>query len=298
MFLLSAVFWGFFDALASGTDSAMLYDTVLEEQGHTDNYEKISGRFEAIGGLALITSAVIGGIVGDLLTLRHAFLLSIFPAALAIVSLMFYRETKFHKESADAHIIAHAQGTFKAVLKNPNLIWLLVTLLSLATINNLNGELYQLWYLALNSPATFYGIAGAIILGTYGTGGLFTAHLASKRRIFISLLLIFTAGVVLIFSRILILTVLAQFVVGFLSFALGLVLMAQIQRQLPSKYRAGAGSVINTVARLVFIPTVLLFGYVSHTVSVFTASWIVVALICVGIYSELHAKMASKLPGV
>ncbi len=298
MFLVSAIFWGFFDALASGTDSAMLYDTVLEEQGHTDNYEKISGRFEAIGGLALIASAVIGGLIGDHLTLRYAFLLSVIPATLAIISLLFYKETKFHKQSADTHIIAHTKGTFKAVLRNPNLIWLLVTMLALSTINSLNGELYQLWYLALRSPATLYGIAGAIILGTYGTGGLFTSHLASKRRIFMSLLIIFAAGFALIISRTLIITVIAQFMIGFISFALGLVLMAQVQRQLPSKYRAGAGSVINSVARLIFIPTVLLFGYVSDAVSVFTASWILVILGAIGIYSELRAKILRQSTSV
>ena len=298
MFLVSAIFWGFFDALASGTDSAMLYDTVLEEQGHTDNYEKISGRFEAIGGLALIASAVIGGLIGDHLTLRYAFLLSVIPATLAIISLLFYKETKFHKQSADTHIIAHTKGTFKAVLRNPNLIWLLVTMLALSTINSLNGELYQLWYLALRPPATLYGIAGAIILGTYGTGGLFTSHLASKRRIFMSLLIIFAAGFALIISRTLIITVIAQFMIGFISFALGLVLMAQVQRQLPSKYRAGAGSVINSVARLIFIPTVLLFGYVSDAVSVFTASWILVILGAIGIYSELRAKILRQSTSV
>lgn len=33
VYLLSAILWGFFDALASGTDEAMVYDALLEEKG-------------------------------------------------------------------------------------------------------------------------------------------------------------------------------------------------------------------------------------------------------------------------
>ena len=85
---------------------------------------------------------------------------------------------------------------------------------------------------------------------------------------------------------------LAQFLIGFFTYTLGLVFNAQINHQLPSRYRAGASSAINSVSRLLYIPVVLGFGAVSHTINVFTAAFILVVLCLVGLYSEVHSHFA------
>ena len=86
------------------------------------------------------------------------------------------------------------------------------------------------------------------------------------------------------------LTVGLQFVIGTLSFALVLALTSKMQHYLPSKYRAGAGSVINTVGRLIFIPCALLFGFLSNTTSIFVAGSMTVVFIGIGLFAEFHAR--------
>ena len=145
LYVVSAAFWGFFDALASGTGSAMIYDLLEEEQGHTRNYDKILGRFEMLGGIALIISALLGGWLASARSLRSAFFATIITAGLAAVVLLFYRDTTIHKQSTDAKLIEHTKGTFAAVFKNPDLAWLVVVMLVVFLVQKMNGEFYQLW---------------------------------------------------------------------------------------------------------------------------------------------------------
>ena len=290
LFLVAAIFWGFFDAFASGTSDSMVYDTLLEEQGNADNYEKVLGWFSAVGGVALVISAVAGGIIGDSMGLRDSFLWSVVPALMAVVFLLNFRDTKFHKELIDTHIVTHTKNTFSSVFRNPNLIWVLVSLLSMIVIGGINGEMYQTWYFALGSDTALYGIAGALILSTFGIGGVFTKFFISKRRIAIGMTVVLVSAIIIGLVRDFWTIVAAQFFIGFMSYTLMLNLTAQLHRQLPSQYRAGAGSVVNTVGRLVFSPLALLFGWLSLTSSVFTAGWLLVVLAGIGLMSEFFAK--------
>ena len=290
LYVVSAAFWGFFDALASGTGSAMIYDLLKEEQGHTRNYDKILGRFEMLGGIALIISALLGGWLASARSLRSAFFATIITAGLAAVVLLFYRDTTIHKQSTDAKLIEHTKGTFAAVFKNPDLAWLVVVMLVVFLVQKMNGEFYQLWYAALSMPAALFGIAGAIITGTYSSGGAVVRFFATRRRILLALAVCFISAIGMTISPSFWLTVGLQFIIGTLSFALVLALTSKMQHYLPSKYRAGAGSVINTVGRLIFIPCALLFGFLSNTTSIFVAGSMTVVFIGIGLFAEFHAR--------
>lgn len=290
LFLVAAVFWGFFDAFASGTSDSMIYDTLMEEQGNADNYEKVLGWFSAVGGVALVISAAAGGLIGDSIGLRDAFLWSVVPALMAVISLLNFRDTKFHKGLIDTHIVAHTKNTFSSVFRNSNLIWVLVSLLAMIVIGGINGEMYQTWYIELGSDTALYGIVGALILSTFGIGGMFTMLFIGKRQIALGIIVVLVSAIIVSLIRDFWLIVAAQFLIGFISYTLMLNLTAQLHRQLPSQYRAGAGSVVNTVGRLIFSPLALLFGWLSLSSSVFTAGWVLVALAGIGLMSEFFAK--------
>jgi MFS family permease len=108
-----------------------------------------------------------------------------------------------------------------------------------------------MWYLALNTPTTLYGIAGGIILSTYGIGGLVTHIITRKRHVVAAVTLTLLATIALMTTHQLWAIIAAQFIVGFMSYTLILVLTAQMQDFLPSRFRAGAGSTVNTTGRLI-----------------------------------------------
>lgn len=290
-FLISAIFWGMFDAFASGTDTSQLYDTLLEEQGHARNFKRMLGRYELTGGIALIIGSVAGGLIASATSLRGAFLWSIIPAMLAIIFTLLTRETKIHKEEQDTHLFQHIRQTLNAVFRNKTLTWILVSILALAVVNNVIGEMYQLWYLAIGAPTSFYGIAGAIVLSTYGVGGAVTEYFTNRRRVVLAVVVIICADIIATMAHNLFLLVGAQFVIGFLAFTLGLVLTTEVNHQLPSRYRAGAGSAINSVSRMIFIPVSLAFGATAQRLSIFTAAWMLVGLTFIALFAQVQAHI-------
>lgn len=290
LYIVSSIFWGFFDAFASGTASAMIYDALKEEQGHARNYHKVLGSFEALGGVALIVSALLGGVVGSLMSLRMTFLLTAIIAAMAMIVLYFYKDTAIHKESTDTRLLTHTKRTFAVVLKNHDLIWIVIALLALFLVQKLNGEFYQLWYVALAVPTALFGVAGAFVTGTYSSGGLLAGRISSRIKLVITLVIMLIASAGMTISSAAWLTVGLQFILGTAAFALLLAFTAKLQHHLPSRYRAGAGSVVNTVGRLLFTPVVLLFGLVSNNSGIFTAGWIIVVIALIATFAGVLTR--------
>lgn len=294
LYLVSAIFWGFFDALNSGTDSAIVYDTLVEERGDSKDYEKEYGIYQSIGGVALFVAGFLGGVFGDLFTLRGDYFFTV-PATLAACLIMMkFHDSRAHHEAQDTHLRKHLVDTFGAVFKNPNLLWIMLTMFAVSLTNGLLGEMYQLWYIAVAAPVLFFGIAGSIVNATWGFGGLLTRFLTTKRAILLSLSIILFTCFALVFTRNLILILGAQFVLMMLANATHAAMTGQMHRQLPSHVRAGAGSAANTAMRLVNIPLVLLFGWVAHTYSIFAASWILVTLVAIAIFSEFNSRFRTS----
>ena len=294
LYIASAIFWGFYDALASGTDDAIIYDTLVEEYGNADKFEKEYGIYQAIGGGALFVAGITGGLIGHNIDLRADYYLTIPFAVAATIVVLFYRDTTVHRASQEANLKRHLHETFSQVFRNPNLIWILVTMFSIGLANGLVGEMHQLWYIAIAAPVLFFGLAGALINSTWGFGGLLVRFLTRQRILVASIVILLISSIVLIITRNSYVIIGTQFVFMILANAVFAAMMAQMHRRLPSRVRAGAGSAANTVARLINIPLVLGFGIVAHTHGIFAAGWILATLIIIGLISELHVHIRRK----
>lgn len=281
---------GFFDALASGTDDAMIYDALMEERGNADDFEKEFGIYNAFGGVALFAAGIIGGIVGNSIGLRETYLLTVPLVLLAIPLVLRYRDARIHRQSTESALLAHIRDTFGAVFRNPSLIWILMTMFSIGLANGIIGEMHQLWYIALSAPVLFFGVVGAMVNATWGFGGIISRFFISKRALITALCVIFAASLLLTVMRQYVLVLVAQFIIMMLANAVSVAMVAQMHRQLPSRVRAGASSAVNTVARLFNIPLVLLFGWLAGHYSVYAAAWIIVVLVGLGLASELNVR--------
>ena len=292
IYLISAIFWGFFDALGSGTDDSIIYDTLVEERGNADDFEKEYGLYNAVSGVALVIAGIAGGIVGQNIGLRETYFLTIIPVLISIPVVLLFREPTFHKEGAQAKLLAHIKDTFTSIFRNPSLIWILITLFAIALANGLPGEMHQLWFIALGAPIFVVGFASAIINSTWGFGGIVGRFLTSKRVVMLSILTILACSITLVVSRNVPVVITALFVLMIGANAIVIAMTAQLHRKLPSRVRSGASSAANTLGRLINIPLILFFGWVAQQYSIFAASWIIVALIVIGLISELGARHA------
>ena len=83
MYVGSAALLGVFFALNSGTADSIVYDTVVEETGSGDAYEKWIGRLHVVEASALVTSALLGGLLAAVTSARITYLVTVPLVAIA-----------------------------------------------------------------------------------------------------------------------------------------------------------------------------------------------------------------------
>ena len=81
-FLVAELILGIGQSFISGSDSALLYDT-LKEEGRENEYVKLEGRVLSIGNFAETIAAIIGGFIAEI-SLRTPFIVQTFIAMIAV----------------------------------------------------------------------------------------------------------------------------------------------------------------------------------------------------------------------
>ena len=76
-YIVSAMILGAFFALQSGTVDSIVYDTLLEETGSADGYEKHFGRIQMWNSAALTGSALLGGVLAGLTSPRLTYVITL-----------------------------------------------------------------------------------------------------------------------------------------------------------------------------------------------------------------------------
>lgn len=279
-YIAGAILWGVFYAMYSGTYESIVYDSLLEDSDSGDDYEKYYGRIAAIDGFALVISSILGGIAGELLGMQATYYITAPLVLLSILALLRFREPKLHKAGTDAKLKEHIKNTFGAILKKRKLLPVLAVLLLNGIITAIIYEVSQLWLIALAVPIVAFGIANSLMLATLGAGGLVASWLKlyQYRILLIALGIMFISCLGLIFSRSLPAILASQVLLGIGVTALEIVFTKFLHDELPSKIRAGAASAVSTITRVLVIPVVLLFGFLSREYTVYNAAWVFVII--------------------
>ena len=75
---------GVYFAMYSGTMDAIVYDTVLEETGSSDGFERRLGRVRFVESVTLVASALAGGVIANSTSTRLTYFLTVPFGALAV----------------------------------------------------------------------------------------------------------------------------------------------------------------------------------------------------------------------
>lgn len=119
LLILGAVFWAFADAFASGTDDALMYET-MEELRKADKYDIIYARSKMFCQIGLGTGALIAAAVTYFYSLNVlAWVSVIFGLIPIFISLRFVEPKKHTVE--DCSSIKHFMVAIKAFIKNKKL---------------------------------------------------------------------------------------------------------------------------------------------------------------------------------
>jgi MFS family permease len=281
VFIISTSLWGVYAALYSGTYEAVIYDTVVEEQGASEGFEKYLGRLRIVEGAAFVVAAVMGGIITSSFSTRETFIVSIPCIAVALFFLWKLKEPTLHKSEVSEPVFLHIRQTFAAVLRKRTLLPIVIAVVGFGLLQETIFELGQLWFIAAAMPVALYGVFGALLFSSWTLGGLFAPYIQKKMLLYGTIAAVIGAAFALAIFRSYVAVAVSQFILCIGLIALGVVLAKKMHDELPSNLRAGSASVVSTVARLIIIPFGLIFTAYANANTVFTASYILVGILVI-----------------
>lgn len=283
-YVISALAFGAYFAMYSGTLDAVIYDTLLEESGGSASFEKLLGRARLVESSALVTSSIAGGWIASLLSTRITYFLTVPVAALSIVALLRFDEPKLHKRTTSLR--SQVALTYRVLLQRGHL-------LPVVTLAVMSGLLLQsifefgpLWLLALAAPTVLYGPFWAGLMSTGGLGALLAPWVRLERPVTLAAVVVTMLGsaLTLALSRTLAVVTAAQIVLALLIVAVGLHVTRLMHDGVPSEVRTGVASGVGALSGAVFFPFALLFGFVGDAYGIAAGGWLltgVTAVTCV-----------------
>lgn len=254
-FLAAEMLWALGASLLSGTDTAVLYDTLLA-LGREKDYQRIEGHASFLGLLGAAGSSVVGGFVA-LAGLRLTFFLTAAALAVAVAASLGLREPPRRKgghERGDLYYL-YKIGRF-ALYKNVEVRWLIFLAALIQGLGTVGFWLYQPYFERCGLPLPYFGLVFAlfnVFAATSGKIAFVVERLLGKRLALISLPVLLAAS---LFAMAAFLTPLGFLFVLFAQFVRGFshpVIADYINRHTWSDKRATVISIKNLLSRLVFI---------------------------------------------
>jgi MFS family permease len=294
-FAIAQVLVGIGGSLMSGSDSAIIYDTLLETKSKT-SYTKIEGRNYAIGNFSEAAAGILGGFlaVGSLylpIYVQTSILFFSIPIALTLVEPTMHEENKLDR-------------SFKAILEvvkfslvdNTRLRWLIIYSSAMGVATLSMAWFAQPFFKEVGVPLVYFGILWA---GLNFSAGLtsFNAHQFDRKENKYKMLIYLSLGIITSFI-----------LLGFNSSMFGLVfilviyllrgivtpiLRNAINENTTSNKRATVLSVRSFIIRISFAICAPILGYIAENYSL-ANSFYVLALV-VGVFSLLASFKLSSL---
>ncbi len=273
-FLAAEIVLGIGQSFISGTDAALLYDTLLETEGE-DRYIKHQGRLTACGNFSEALAGIMGGLVA-LVSLRMNFYIETAFMALSIPIACSIREPRIHRELKRRMRLREFLDIVKDTLHDPRLSRLIAhcSLILAATLTIV--WFVQPFLKRAGIPLVFFGIIWTLLNGSVGLASLAAHRLSSRLGIRPSLLLpivsVCTAYLLLGFGYSV--WSIAFFVVLYMTRGfITPVFSNEINRLVSTDRRATVLSIRVLFTRLIFVVVGPLAGWITDVWSMGQALW-------------------------
>jgi DNA-directed RNA polymerase specialized sigma24 family protein/predicted MFS family arabinose efflux permease len=279
----SALLLGVFFALQSGTTESMVYDTLLEETGGSEAFERTIGTVRVTESIALVSSALVGGAIAEVAPLRVTYFLTVPFLAGAIAALLVFREPRLHEASESQSLSQQILATYRTITGRGRLRPIVTLAVLAALLLQAMLEFGPVWLVALAAPAIVYGPHWAGLMSALGLGGLLGGRLGFSRVAPVAVVgaAMVTCSLVLALIHVTIAVIAAQVVLTLLVVAVSIPITRRLHDAVPSGIRAGVASGVGTLTWLTFLPFAVVFGVVSNNAGVDTAAWLVVVIAAV-----------------
>ena len=283
-FIIAEICVGIGGSLMSGSDTALMYDTLIEEN-EQKTYTKVEGKNYAIGNF----SESIAGVVGGLLAVNHLYL----PVYLQTIILFFsipislsLIEPKVNKKLA-LSFQSIKNVLYFSLIKNLKLKWLIIfsSFMGVATLSI--AWLAQPFFQEINIPILYFGLLWALLNLTAGISSFNSHKFNSKNNIFkYSIIMIVSFILLSIYQS------LAGLIFIFIIYAVrGLVtplLKNLININISSEKRATILSIRSFIIRISFASIAPFLGFIADKISLqysfFILTIIIIITLCLSCY--------------
>ena len=280
LLILGAVIWAVADAFASGTDDALMYET-MEELNKADEYDIIYARSKTFDQIGMGMGALIAAVVTYFYSLATLAWVSVAFSVIPIIVCLHFVEPKIHN-GEDCTSMKHFIIAIKAFLQNKKLR-MLSTIQMLSRGISFAGHRFEGAYFNMLIPTWAVNVA-RIIKQTCGAISFYIAPYFRKFG-FYRILVASTIGMTIIKSTAVVLNNFATpFIQSCVNIFWGTTSTAEsalLQKELSPKQRATMGSIVSLLGGILSAVIYVLVGVVADMTSVWFA---VVALIASNLF--------------
>lgn len=281
MYAVAAALLGVHLALNSGTADSIVYDTLVEETGSGEAYEAWLGRLHVVEAGALVTSAVLGGVLATLFSARVTYFATVPIVASAMIAFLCCREPQLHRAAERVSYRRQAAITLRALTGRPALRRVILLAALTAITAQVVFEFGPLWLVSVHAPSSLYGPYWAAVVSTVGVGAWLASRVDFGRAWIVGSVagLPVIAAVLLVTVSSLPVIIAMQILVALVAAMVGVRASFLMHEAVAAGIRAGVSSGASTLGWLTFVPMSVLFGWLTRAQGVQTAGWLLVVLV-------------------
>jgi len=269
-------------ALYSGSEHALLYDSLLAE-GKQGEFEKLLGRLSAIDMAGSMAAALSGGVLANALGFEFNYIVSACSMGLAFLVILTLREPPMvTRPSETVTVMQHTKQVLALFRSQPLVLLYCLTGAVLGACMIYLDEFWQLAMEGLGVPVALFGAVAVLLYLPRIPGSLLAHRLKERisyRALFLAILLVNALGYIAVFLTRNVLCLLPMAVVALAAGVTDPLVAGYLHHRAESNVRATAESFASLGLRLLSMPIGLVFGYVSAKHTIF-AGFLPLGMVC------------------
>ena len=294
-FAIAQVLVGIGGSLISGSDSALIYDTLIET-GKKNTYTKIEGKNYAVGNFSEATAGILGGILAVSsiylpVYVQTGILFFSIPIALTLVEPALNQENKLERS-----LKAILKVVKFAIIDHAKLRWFIMYSSAMGVATLSIAWLAQPFFHQVNVPLAYFGILWAGLNIAAGITSI-NAHQFNKNEENHKILIYLALSMSILFALLgLNITMFGLTFILFIYFLRGIVtpiLRNAININTTSNKRATVLSIRSFIIRISFAIFAPILGFLADNYSLSTSFYLLA--LTVGFFSFLSAYKLYKL---
>lgn len=272
-FALAVFLAGIGKAVCSGSENALLYDSLLAE-GRQASFEKRLGRIRSLDFASSVAAALSGGVLAKWVGFSLNYIISVASLMIALVITLLLQEPPRAgaQKPGDRGFLRYAGDAFLIFKHNPAVRIYCLTGAVLGACFTYLDEFWQLLAEGIRVPVALFGVLGSVILAIRIPGNLLAYKLkrsAQLSRWLTLIVLLHVIGFVLVFILRSIFCLVPLLLVALAAGVVEPLVLGYLHHHTASRVRATAESIYSLGLRCIGIVIGLAFGTISTKLSIF-----------------------------